>query len=219
MISISIKSNIAAFERKISAFAREQVPFATAQALNALAENIQQAEIRNMDKVLDKPTPFTKGSIRIRKANKNKLVAVVYMMDKAAEYLEPYEFGGLNKLNSKALLKPVDQAVNAYGNLPRNLLERLKNRPDIFIGKVKTKNGEIDGVWQRSTPMKVLRNGKQKAIKGANHAGKLRLLIKFSDAHAVKQKLNYHALAQNVASRLFDGLMRQALASAARTAR
>ena len=207
MLEISIRSDVKRLEKSLNELAYKQLPFASAVAMTALAKQVQQAEVQNMSKVLDNPTPFTLRSVGVKPARKDTQEALVYVKDIAAEYLLPYEFGGMNKLNSKALLKPIEQSVNKYGNLPRNLLARLKSRPDVFIGPVTRKGGEtINGVWQRIPPQK----GKP---------GALKLLIRFTDAHPVTQHLGWRMLAQTIVRTRFNAEMGRALAKAIRTAR
>ncbi|WP_186129678.1 hypothetical protein [Burkholderia gladioli] len=136
MLTLSVKSDVRALARTLDALARKQLPFATAQALNATAEQVRDAERENMRKVLDKPTPFTLNSVAIKRASKSNPVALVYVKPIAVSYLLPYEIGGKNKLNSLALLKPVAQKVNQYGNLPRNAIKRLLANPNVFAGAV-----------------------------------------------------------------------------------
>ncbi|UXZ68671.1 hypothetical protein NUJ30_08330 [Burkholderia contaminans] len=192
--------------RSLDRFIREQIPFATAQAINGVAKKVREAERLNMQKVFDGPTPFTMNAVGVKLANKRTLEAVVYVKDKTAEYLEPYEVGGLNKLNSKALLKPVEQKVNQYGNLPARTLGRLKASPKVFVGKVKTKGGVVNGFWQRT-----------KATRG-KRAG-LKLLIKFEDAHEAKQRLDYRAVAKRTVDATFKREFELAMQKALQTAR
>jgi hypothetical protein len=201
MMSISIRANVKELTRKLNSFAYDQLPYATAQGLTALAKRVQVAEKENLPKKLDRPTPFTQSAIRVRGAAKANTTAVVYMMDKTAESLEPYEFGGQNKLNSRALLQPVDVKLNHYGNLPRSLLARYRGRKDIYIGPMKTRVGTVSGVWQRikATPQK---------------PASLKLLIRFEDAHEVKPQLGYEALAQQTVQRYFNADFGRALGEA-----
>ncbi|WP_231890143.1 hypothetical protein [Ralstonia solanacearum] len=191
--------------RALDDFAKKQVPFATAQAINAVAKKLQAAEKENMTKVLDRPTPFTLNSVSIKLANKTSLTAMVYVKDIAAAYLLPYEAGGQNKLNARALIKPVGQKVNQYGNLPRTTVKRLAAKKNVFVGKVKTSAGDVDGVWQRS-----------KATRGKK-AG-LKLLVKFQDAHEAKQRLGYQDLARKLVGSSFRHELGAALARAVATA-
>lgn len=213
-MKIDVRSNIGQITAKLNGFVRKQIPFATAQAINAVTVKIQQAEQANLPKELDRPTPFTVNAIKVRRASKGYPVGTVYMMDRTAAYLEPYEFGGLNKLNSRALLKPVDAPMNQYGNLSRNQLAKYKARKDCFVGTVQTKAGPVSGVWQRTTPQKLLKGGKLKAVKGANHSGHLVLLIKFEDAHEAKQRIGYHALAAKVFASSWNRELGKALGAA-----
>lgn len=205
MLDISVRFDVKALNKKLDALTSKQLPFATAQAINTVAKKLQAAERENMTKVLDKPTPFTLNSLSVKLANKTSLTAMVYVKDIAAAYLLSYEVGGQNKLNARALIKPVGQKVNQYGNLPRTTVKRLAAKRNVFIGKIKTSAGEVDGVWQRS-----------KATRGKG-AG-LKLLVKFEDAHEAKQRLGYQDLARKLVGASFRGDLATALSRAVATA-
>jgi hypothetical protein len=230
MLQINVQSNLKAIEKKLSAFAYQQVPFATAQALTALGQRIAGAEQANEAKVLDRPKPFTRNAIGVMRANKARMTATVFMKDITARYLEPYEFGGRNALNARALLKPIDavEDLDQYGNLPRNFIKKMKGRSDVFIGAVKTKTGVINGVWQRTVEegaavqvrrekVGVLKIGRTR--KGLNTSGGLKLLVRFTEAHEVRQRLDWFGVAQRVVNKEFDREFGKALARAMATAR
>jgi hypothetical protein len=194
VLEISIHADIKVVTKGLSALAYKQLPFAQAQAATAFPT----------------ATPFTLNSVGVKAARKDNPVAIVFVKDIAAQYLAPFEEGGVHFLGSKrGLLVPIDQAVNQYGNLPRNALAKLKNRPDVFIGSVKTKRGEvINGVWQRSlqrgngssnNTSASLRNkvrGQAKRPRGANTSGQLKLLIRFKDTQQVKQHIGWGSKAR-----------------------
>jgi hypothetical protein len=232
MFTINLQTNIRDFSRSVSAFASKQVPFASAQALTAIARRVAEVEKQNEAKVLDRPRPFTQNALRVRAATKDRMTAVVWMMDLTAKYLEPYEFGGKNVLNGRALLKPVGAVANLdqYGNLPRNFMRNLRGRADIFIGGVQTKNGVVNGVWQRTLDAgarsvavaRVGRDGKVrmgKTGKGLNTSGHLKLLVKFEDAHVARQHLDWFGVARRVVEREFKREFGKALARAIATAK
>jgi hypothetical protein len=223
-IEISVKSNIKEIQKNLDAFAYQQMPFAAATALTALAKEVKEdAWVKALETTLDRPTPFTLNSAGIKAAKKNKLYAEVFVKDIAAGYLEPYEFRGKRKLNSQAVLYPKGVPLNQYGNIPRGKLTSLKGRKDIYVGKIKTKNGEvINGVWQRpvSAARMVTKSGMPRNLpKAANATGKLKLLIKFGDPQEVKQDLNYRERAQKVIDRRFNAVFGAALAKAMATAK
>jgi hypothetical protein len=232
-IAFNVKTNLKAFEKQLSVIAKKQIPFAAAQALTAIAKEVVAEEQRNERDVLDRPKPFTVNAIGVRRATKASLKATVYMRDIAASYLDSYEFGGKNKLNSKALLKPVGAKadLDQYGNLSRNYLKKLLSRSDVFVGPVRTKTGIVNGVWMRAgvedgyaTQTTVTKRGKVVVRKvpayvSSRDGRQLKLMIKFEDAHDVTQHLDWFALAQRVVAKTFNREMVKALADAIATAR
>ncbi|HLN25017.1 MAG TPA: hypothetical protein VK558_13660 [Patescibacteria group bacterium] len=231
-VTISVKSDVKALQRALTDFAKKQIPFATANALNAVAKRVQAAGTKQILRVLPTATPFTQKSVKVRAARKSNLTAVVYMGDITASYLEPFEFGGKHSLGTKrGLLVPKNVAVNQYGNLAKNKLETLKGRQDIFVGAVTTKGGVVNGVWQRvtDTSRASLLNAKGKRLKGLNRAmkdkdtgkmvGHLKLLIRFEDALPVKQRLGYFETARSIVDKTFKGELAMGLRKAMASAR
>jgi len=236
MLDIKITSNLKAVQKKIDAFTAKQLPFALAQAINKTAARVQEGETSNIKSTFENPTPFTQKSVGVAKARKSAPVATIYIKNIAASYLQPYEKGGVHKLNSRALLNPKDIKLNAYGNLPKAALARLKAMPGVFIGPVRLKTGEtINGVWQR--PMlrgqdailgakmtlrqrqKLLRGKHGNLPRGANTTGKLKLLIRFGDALPVKKRLGFGSTAEEIVKHYFPQDFEAAFAEAVRTAK
>jgi len=234
MIEISVKSNVDAVSRQLSAIAYDQLPFATARTLTELAKLAAAAERAAMPKVFDRPTPFTVNSVAVQGAKKDMPVARVFIRDKAAKYLAPYEFGGIQFLgNKQANLVPVEAQTNQYGNLPRGTIAKYKGLPDVFIGTVKTKHGDVYGVWQRPfmrerakdvTPNVRLRRklrgrhaGKLKA--GTNTTGHLRLLVAFHPPAQTKKNLEFGSRAQAVVNANFNAVFGKEMARAVATAK
>lgn len=227
MFDISVRADVKDIERKLSDVAYRQMPFATAKALTNLAKIVQAGEKKAIGSVFDRPTPFTVNSVGVKAARKDNLQAIVFVKDIAAAYLAPYEFGGTNKLNSKALLKPVNVPLNQYGNLGKNKLAQLKGRSNVFVGSITfKKNGQtVSGVWQRN-PVPVgfrTRGDDRKGTKGGHSQvdglhTTLKLLIRFADAHPVKQHLDYRKHAEALVRANFNREMGQALARAIATA-
>jgi len=217
-IDLSVRSNVKELSKKLSALAYKQIGFATAQALTAIAKQVQADETRNIAHTFKKPKPFTQNSVGVRGARKDNLVATVFVRPIAAKYLAPYEDGGVHFLSGRALLNPKNLKLNAYGQLPRGVLARLKARKDIFIGPVKTKAGSVNGVWQRIPPKdgKAARRGRAAV---AAQPGHLKLLIRFGDAIQVNKRLNYRSRAMAVVERGFAAAFRESLGRALETAK
>lgn len=207
MFDISLKSNFREIERSLSNFAFKQMPYAQARAMTELGKLVVKAEVANMQKVLDRPTPFTLKSVGIKGATKDSQQTTIFIKDIAAVYLEPYEFGGINKLSGRALLRPANIGLNQYGNLPKSKLAQLKGKKNIFIGAIKTERaGTINGVWQRIPAQ-------------AGKPAGLKLLIKFEDAHPVHQHLGWRELAKRVIDANYKRVLGAALAKAIATAK
>ncbi|HCK3358128.1 hypothetical protein Q4Q68_19685 [Morganella morganii] len=200
---------------------RKQIPFATAQAMTAVVRKIEDAQKVAMQRNLDNPTPFTVKSVKSCGARKNDLKAKVFVMNTAAAYLEPFETGGVHKLNGSALLNPKDIKLNKYGNLPRNKLSSLKSKENTFIGDI----GGVNGVWQRKKAKKGKKGRKrlQRSPNGTRRDKKRqpmpKLLIRFGDALPVEPVLGYQDRAMKMTQALLLQEINRAIAEAIRTAR
>jgi hypothetical protein len=236
MMDISIRAELKGLSKSLGAFEYKQLPFAQAQALNALAKRVTAVEEANLKREFPSLTPFTAKAVGVKRATKADPTAIVFVKPVAARYLEPYENRGTHFLGSKkALLVPIDQATNQYGNLPRGTLAALKGRPDVFIGAVKTKRGTVNGVWQRVTDTAKVtllqrakagkvaslartKAGKVKALRNRNEGDSLKLLIRFKDSPVVKQSLGFGTQARRTVATYwrvdFDAAIAQAVGSA-----
>ncbi|EJD6038272.1 hypothetical protein [Morganella morganii] len=200
---------------------RKQIPFATAQAMTSVVRKIEGAQKVAMQRNLDNPTPFTVKSVKSRGARKSDLKAKVFVMNTAAAYLEPFETGGVHKLNGSALLNPKDIKLNKYGNLPRNKLSSLKSKENTFIGDI----GGVNGVWQRKKAKKGKKGRKrlQRSPNGTRRDRKKqpmpKLLIRFGDALPVEPVLGYQDRAMKMTQSLLPQEINRAIAEAIRTAR
>lgn len=177
--------------------AQRQIPFATARALTETAKDGRKAEQRRLERVLDRPTPFTKRGVAIRSASKRQLRARIFYKDVQAGYLEILEKGGTRTPEGRALLVPVGARVNKYGNLSRNQVARLLARPNVFSGQV----GRAAGIFQ------VMRSGRVK------------LLVAYESRARYRPQLGFRRAAEKRARRAFPVKFRAAFREALRTAR
>ncbi|HHP1264148.1 hypothetical protein CIW60_09675 [Enterobacter roggenkampii] len=198
---------------------QKQIPFATAQAMSSVARDIAAAQKVALGRKLESPTPFTVNSVGSAGARKNNLRAKVFVRDVAAEYLEPFEFGGEHKLNSQALLNPKNIKLNKYGNMPRNKLSQLKAKPNVFVGEV----SGVDAVWQRRKPKKAKKKRAKRSANGTRRPKRKqrapKLLVRFGDALPVKPTLGYMDRANTMANALLPSALNQAISEAIRTAK
>ncbi|HBR4779575.1 hypothetical protein NL318_09915 [Klebsiella pneumoniae] len=198
---------------------QKQIPIATAQAMTSVVRDIAAAQKVALGRKLESPTPFTVNSVGSAGARKNNLRAKVFVRDVAAEYLEPFEFGGEHKLNSQALLNPKNIKLNKYGNMPRNKLSQLKAKPNVFVGEV---NG-VDAVWQRRKPKKAKKKRARRSANGTRRPKRKqrapKLLVRFGDALPVTPTLDYMNRSRSMAAGLMPGALSRAIEEAIRTAK
>lgn len=193
---------------------KTQLPYARARALTATAYDVKPAWQDMIKSGLDRPTPFTVNSVGVLAASKGNPVAVVFLKDIAAEYLEPFVDGGRHALGKKrAILAPKNVSLNQYGNLPRAKIAALKATPNVYVGPITLKSGVVvSGVWQRNGP----RGGGAKSV--AKGQGTLKLLVRFSDPQPVTQRLPVYEVTRQVVARNyernFDRAFQLAVASA-----
>jgi hypothetical protein len=225
MLELSFRSNVDAISRQLTDLAREQLPFAEARALTELAKLAAQAEKQAMPRVFNAPVPFTVNSVAVQPARKGKPVARVYVRDKAAAYLEPYEYGGTQFLGKKpGDLVPVNARANVYGNLPRNAMRQYLGRDDTFLGTVRTQHGPIYGLWQRPAKFVGLKFGKRRGApkvedKSTNISGKMKLIVAIHKPVSVTKRLDFATRAEQVVRANFNRVFGAELARAIATAK
>lgn len=198
-VNVKVRSNVKDVERYLTRIQRRQIPFATSLALTETGKDAKAAVERRIERAFDRPTRFTQKAIATKAARKSTLRSLVFVKDRQADYLEIQERGGTRVplVGRKAFLVPVGQRTNKYGNLPRNVIQRLKTKPNVFIGTV---NG-TGGVWQRR------KNGAPK------------LLISFKERAVYRPRFGFNDAVVDEARRRFPINIRKAVRRALATAR
>ncbi len=94
---------------------REQLPFATAQALTKTAQAGQAAVRQEMGRVFDRPTPYILDSTFIKPATKQSLEAHVYLKDIAGKAIAPSKAIGHQVAGGQRAWKRSEGALRAIG--------------------------------------------------------------------------------------------------------
>lgn len=132
---------------KIEDLEKQQLPFATAKALNKTAEDIKNTEVKQMQSSFDSPTPYTLNSLYIKYANKQDQSATVGFKDKSqagkgnasTNFIYPQVKGG------RRHLKRFESALRNIGVLPLGMfivpgsacpLDAYGNIPPSFIVQI-----------------------------------------------------------------------------------
>lgn len=121
--------------------AQSQIPFATAKGLTDTIKQVKEAEVREMRKVFQAPTPYTINSLFIRPATKARLEASTWLKtgNRPQHYLLPQIQGGPRPLKRfeqrlvmNGLMRPDQRAVpaagarlDAYGNMSRGQIVQI----------------------------------------------------------------------------------------------
>jgi hypothetical protein len=223
-MTVNVFTDVNALMRFSNDYFKRQVPFAAAMAINATAAKVVAAQNADILKELDQPTPFTQKTFRlISKASKGRLTAIIDAGTAQAHYLSPVATGGVQVVNKSDTLRAVALAKNSYGNLPRNVISKLKSDPNVFIGTIKFRDGnEVSGVWRRPARGDQRAGGrgtkgKLRVISGARTG--LQLLLAFNKPTNVREKLHAERIVAAIVGANFSIEMRRQLARAIVTAR
>lgn len=204
-------------ERGLNSIAKTQLPFAVALGINDVAGQIVEAERVALTRDLDRPTKFTTRGLAVSRASKRRLIGVVGFKQIQADYLSLQASGGTRRAKRRAVLVPVNQRLNKYGNMPKGAVKRALARPDVFSGTV---NGTA-GIWQR--PKRGRRRTKQGAQMGrTGTVGKrkgLKLLVAYNQAVRYSPRLKFVSRSHSLASRAIAPAITRRLDQAIKTAR
>lgn len=202
-MDIRIEHNVKEAVRLMSVKQNKQVPFAASMAINMTADDVAQEVTKQMDRYLDRPTPFTKkafltnaGKFKGKRATKNRLAATIIPGAAQARYLSWAIFGGTrNTGKAKNVIPSTTSRLNKYGNLPGKR-KGLTTKPGHFEAEI----GGVHGVWQR------YKNGK------------ISLVALLNDKATYRPQFPIFKIASQVTSKMFgrnfDKAMRQAMRTA-----
>lgn len=222
MLNLSVKvSGITETRAFLTGF-QKQLPFATAKALTKTAQQTRDELKAQIQKDLDRPTPFTIRGISIRSATKANQQSLVYIKDIQAEYLFYSVEGGL----AGRSIQPANVRLNKYGNIPRRALKKLLARPDVFYGTIRG----ITGIWQRgrvrgegfTTEVKSYRGARGQTgykYKAGNIYRNVRLIAKREQNVRYKKRFDFYGGGERKVNRVWQKNMDDAINFALKTAR
>ncbi|MBT8169885.1 hypothetical protein [Falsiruegeria litorea] len=202
-MQLGIRNNIKEVQRDLSDKARRQIPFATSLAINSVLSDIKRNWEKQLVRKLDRPTPFTKKAFAIRRATKRSLSGMIFAKAIQAEYLIFAEDGGTRQPEGKAVLVPVGQRLNKYGNISRGGVGRALAKPKVFSGGPKGRPG-ARGVYQRI---------------GKGRTSRLKLLVHYGDRAKYSARLNLKTGAYKTAVARLPTAFLKAMRRAAGTGR
>lgn len=195
-MQINVKSNIKEITKFTTAVQKKQIPFATSVAINNTLFDLKKEMSKQMDKKLDRPTPFTKRGFFINKAKKNLLIGVLLMKDIVANYMQ-YQIEGGTRTTGKQIPVPYkpNARLNKFGNIIGKRTGLIKKNTQ-FIGNV----SGTEGVYERT------KQG-------------LKLIIGFERSVTYRPRFPFYVIATKFSNAVFDRKFAKAFDKALRSAR
>jgi hypothetical protein len=171
-VTVQIKSNEKELKKQMGLFQRKKLPIATAKAINEIGAKVVNAERAQIQKRLDRPTPFTIKSVDMPpkfRAKPSDLSALIFIKSIAQDYLKYVYQGGIERPKKSKIFAPVTSAggerLNKHGNLIGLKAKKVDNRKDLFLNR--------NALWKREN------DGGLKLIAVAKHFIKHRKLLDF----------------------------------------
>lgn len=210
---------------------QNQLPYATATALNAIALQVRDDIKKEMARVFDNPTPWTLNSLRTQKARKNNLQAVVAVKDIARAgnpalfWISPEVYGGTrgDKRAEQALKKsgilpssrhvvPGREAkLNRFGNMTRKSITEAAQGAQAAENKQ-----QQDG----RTKYFVMRKGSQPiGIAARFSKSRMGMVMAFVRASRYQRLLDFHGISHKTIQRAYKAEMEKAMQHAIETAK
>jgi len=195
-MQISVKSNIKEITKFTTNVQKKQIPFATSVAINNTLFDLKKEMAKQMDKKLDRPTPFTKRGFFINKAKKNLLVGVLLMKDIVANYMQ-YQIEGGTRTTGKRIPVPYkpNARLNKFGNIIGKKTGLIKKNTQ-FIADL----GGTEGVYERT----------KQGVK---------LIIGFERSVNYRPRFPFYTIAEKFSNAVFDKKFAKAFDRALRSAR
>jgi hypothetical protein len=159
-MKLDIQSNIKEVTKHMNVIQKKQIPFAASVAMNKVIFGLQKAEKKQVDKVFDEPTNFTKTGFVVVKSTKKNLVAELYINNEGnkdrARYMRYEVDGGTRHPYKTSIAIPrMDNytgKTTQAGNFRKGAITKMKaQRAKFFFGKPKGArfSGASNGIWER----------------------------------------------------------------------
>lgn len=198
---LTMQSDIEKAMRQLKALTDpKQLNFAIAKALTQTAVEVQKELRRNMPSRFTIRRPWIVQGIRVERATKQNLEAVVYSRD---DFMELQETGGTKDPRRR------------YLAIPTRAVRRTKTQMIAKADRPGALGERAEVVEYNGSKWLALK----KARRGANKGGQLRLLYLLIPRAELKERLGLEKDGLKIAPERFGPLLEKALEEALRTAR
>ena len=205
-MDLDFSADFKQLERALSDVMQRQLPFAMMLSLNDTAIEVKQAEERSIDKTFDRPTPFTKRGVYVKRANKSTLTATVGMKPVQAAYLKLQAKGGIRLPKRRALVIGAGLRRNKYGNLPKGAVKRAEAKGKTFVARKRGAGSHLaPGIYQR--------------VKARGQSASIKMLVSFQPRAKYEKRFEFQPVALRSARGVYEGHLVARLKQAQATAR
>lgn len=229
-VKLVFKHNIPDTARWIRDYGK-QIRYASAVALTRTARRLVGEMESEVERVFDKPVPFTRRAFGSTPATKLSLQSTVFIKDKQAAYLRPSIEGGRRGQKPFERRLAGESAPSGYwvpgggvrltaaGNMTQGQIREIASSirksgkfGEVFIGKPAGHPNAPFGIWGRP------KRGQAKARGKAIASGLTPLLIKISQP-SYKKVFDFYGLVEKRAGTIFNTEFNRAFADAVRSIR
>lgn len=181
---------------------KNQIPYATAQAINKLLFEGKKGTTRDMDRVYDGgATRWSKQAVQYQKATKQLPFGFLYVKDDRPYVMTTID-GGQVTPTKQVLIKPINITTNRYGNIAKGAIAKRYDNPKYFAGKPyrgsapnsarKAVNYSADdpdvGLWERMG-----RKGKRGGVARQT----IRMIVKFGNTRLQRRFFDARGMAKS----------------------
>jgi len=120
-VSIDVRvdtSELQGLVKQLRSLNERGISFATGRATNNVAFKIRDAWKTKAAQVFDRPTPFTRNAVLVRRATKANPIARVFLRDEAGNGIAPQVYLQQQVLGGERRLKRSEVALRSMGYLP-----------------------------------------------------------------------------------------------------
>lgn len=232
MIQLGIKSNVDEISKAFSRGMERQVPFATSLALNIVAQKAKENLRGEMQRVFDRPTPWTLNSLFVKNSSKRTLTATVGHKDRvtrgmpAGNYLKAQILGGKSDLTpferlmgaNRDLIPAPSAARDRFGAISKKLMDSIVDsvrRPvydprGVFIIRPGDRSHLEPGIYQR-VPIKTKTKRFASGVGVSGGGSRLKPLMLFKDQVGYSQRYDLEGVVGNTVKTSFDQAFMQAM--------
>lgn len=112
-------SELQALVKQLEGLNARGISFATERATNNVAFKMRNAWKEKATQVFDRPTPFTRNAMLVRKANRGNPVARIFVRDEGGDGIAPQIYLQQQVAGGERRLKRSERGLQASGVLPR----------------------------------------------------------------------------------------------------